>query len=172
MRRSIAAWLLCLLSFAASGAGASEESTQERRVPLEFGPRGHLVVPARINGHEVFLVVDTGASATVIDSGVARSLGLSTDAQGATTDMGAGSAGIQVLSSPGNRFVLAGTVDDNFLLRILDLGHVVRALSHEGRPIAGVVGKDWLMRHGAVIDYARRSLHVTWPNGQNGDGGN
>jgi len=37
---------------------------------------------------------------------------------------------------------------------------VVEALSTPGRAVAGVIGFDWLDRHGVVIDYATRTLHV------------
>ena len=43
----------------------------------------------------------------------------------------------------------------------MDLGHVVRALAADGRPIIGVVGVDWLERHGATISYSERTISTT-----------
>lgn len=130
-------------------------------VAFEVATSGHLVVPARINGRDVHLVVDTGAGASIIDRTAAGALGVvAMDGEGGRA-IGAGGKDIAIQRSTGNRVELAGTANDDVELRIMELGHVVEALSTPTRPIVGVIGFDWLDRHRVVIDYAQRTMTAT-----------
>ncbi len=75
--------------------------------------------------------------------------------------MSAGDSGINIQSSPGNHFKFAGTESEDFTFRIMDLGHVVKALSSPAHPVVGVVGVDWLAKHGATIKYSDRTITAT-----------
>mgnify|MGYP000846946651 CR=1 FL=1 len=139
-------------AMASPGAGAH---------PFELSSTGHIVVPAEINRRAVYLVVDTGAAASVIDAAAAESLGMTLAAGADAVATGAGGAGLRLQTSHGNQFRFAGTETSDFTFRIMDLGHVVRALAADGRPIIGVVGVDWLERHGATISYSERTISTT-----------
>ncbi len=141
-------------------AAPSRQSVDPSGVAFEVAASGHIIVPARINGHPVHLVIDTGAGATVIDRNAAEALDMRPSAGDGGSAIGAGGKNLAIQRSGGNTLRLAGTENDDLDLRIMDLAHVVEALSTPGRAIAGVIGFDWLDRHGVVIDYATRTLHV------------
>jgi Aspartyl protease len=128
---------------------------------FELHESGHIVVQAQINEKPVYLVVDTGAGATVIDDKAAAFLGLNVIDENKGGAIGAGGAGITILASPGNRFVFAGTQSNDFKFHVMSLAHVVKALSTADRPISGVIGADWLDKHGAVIRYSDHTISAT-----------
>lgn len=129
-------------------------------VAFEVAASGHIIVPARINGHPVPLVIDTGAGATVIDRNAAEALDMRPSARDGGSAIGAGGKNLAVQRSAGDTLQLAGTENDDLDLCVMDLAHVVEALSTPERAIAGIIGFDWLDRHGVVIDYATRTLRV------------
>ena len=145
---------------------SAEDAAQPRQavdpagVAFEVAASGHIIVPARINGHPVHLVIDTGAGATVIDRNAAEALDMRPSTEDGGSAIGAGGKNLAIQRSSGNTLQLAGTENDDLDLRIMDLAHVVEALSTPERMISGVIGFDWLDRHGVVIDYAARTLRV------------
>ncbi len=144
----------------AQGAAQPRQAIDPRGVAFEVAASGHIIVPARINGHPVHLVIDTGAGATVIDRNAAGALDMRSSAGDGGIAIGAGGKDLAIQRSSGNTLQVAGTESDDLELRIMDLAHVVEALSTPEREIAGVIGFDWLDRHGVVIDYATRTLRV------------
>lgn len=151
----VLAALFSLLVLVAS-AHAAGRGTQR----FDLHASGHIVVPAEINGHRVHMVVDTGAGRTVVHADAAARLGLDGNGGEDQQAIGAGGAGLAIRSLPGQSFRLAATGDDAMTLYVMDLSHVVNALSTPERPIVGVVGADWLAAKRAVIDYGTRTLVV------------
>lgn len=113
----------------------------------------HLVlVTARVNGVPGPFLVDTGAGANVLDSGFAAELGLAArgvmEARGAGGSEPAAFVDVESLRLPG--VVLHGQT-----IVAIGLDTVAGAL---GRPIAGILGWDFLSRFAVEIDYARGTL--------------
>ncbi len=121
---------------------------------------GHLQLAGSLNGQPVDLLVDTGASATVVDLGYCQSHGIpikQTAAQGG----GAGSAALAIYALEGAELQIGGSPIPPAKVRAIDLSHVNESLIRKGAgPIQGVVGADLLLRHEAVIDYANLSLFL------------
>ena len=144
-------------------------------VPLLCNALGHFeVAAARLNdGVPVRLLLDTGASHTVVDRASAARLGLATDA---TTRRGGGVGGtdqvlttvrlthLTLLGEP-RRDAATATIDvTDHVAYVMDLAHVSTALvSQGGSPIDGALGGDLLRPAEAVIDYARSTLYLRLP---------
>lgn len=160
VRNSLVLLLMALLLACASvpGTAASPAYAPER---LHLHQIGHLIVQAEINQKQVYLVVDTAAGKSVIDANEAVSLGVKVADEKLDGAIGAGGAGLKIELSRGNRFRIAGTDSDDFTFYVMDLNHVVNSLSTPERRISGVVGADWLDRHGAVISYSARTITAT-----------
>ncbi|MCD7097907.1 retropepsin-like aspartic protease [Stenotrophomonas sp. MMGLT7] len=143
---------------AASAAAAAAAMT----LPFVRHGTGHLIVPVQINGIETRMVVDTGAGRSVVDAGQRARLALRADASagsGATaTATGAGGGGLAIATSGGNALSVGAVCEDGVAFGIMDLSHVVSALKRTGVEVSGVLGSDFLHRHGAVIDYARSEI--------------
>lgn len=160
MRPLLSLGLFAALTVAATAPIAMAEALYAPQ-PFTLAASGHIVVPARINGRPVHMVLDTGAGATVLDTAAAKALGLALQ-QGAGVGVGAGGAGSQLHRTDGQRFEFAGTNAEDFVFRTMDLGHVVRALAAHGQgEVVGVIGVDWLKKHGATIDYATQTVTAT-----------
>jgi predicted aspartyl protease len=83
--RVIAGLLLLLLAGCEQGVGCNLVKVAE--VPLEARNR-LFVVPVTMNGHRLDMVLDTGASVSVLDEAVVRRLGIPQDGRTATTVVG------------------------------------------------------------------------------------
>ena len=141
-------------------------------VPLLCNALGHFeVAAARLDdGVPVRLLLDTGASHTVVDRASAARLGLATQA---TTVRGGGVGGtdqmlttvrlarLTLLGEPRGEAAAADVDAIDHVAYVMDLAHVTAALvSQGGSPIDGALGGDLLRPAQAVIDYARSTLYL------------
>ncbi len=122
----------------------------------------HLALKAKINGRVAWLVVDTGASRTVLDKGRAsrffrtRSIG-----KHDALSTGLGTRNMPSYVAELADFRIGGLRLRGYRAVLLDLKHINRSLKAAGmREIDGVLGGDILLRHRARIDYGRRVLAV------------
>ena len=118
----------------------------------------HLLVPVDVEGQAYWFIVDSGAAASVIDLGLARllgwPLGQSFDAGGA----GGGSVAGAVL--PRTVGVSVAGVVPHTLVAALDLSGLTSA---EGRPLAGILGGDFLRRFVVEINYQAPAIRLHDP---------
>lgn len=129
------------------------------QIHLRRSTTGQLLTPATVDGSALSLILDSGASATVIDTASAERIGLS--ASRASSDA-AGAGGL--LES------FEASIDDLHLgniptgprsVAVMDLRHVNEQLAVLGEPrVDGVIGADLLLEHTAVIEYAGPTLHI------------
>ena len=133
--------------------GAGYES-----VPLAPSAVGHLHVQGRFNDRPVTVLIDTGASETVIDEGFARAEGL--DLKRSTrSGGGAGTGRLPVHSVAGARLTVGDVEVAAGKLWVVDLGNVTAALARKGvAPPQVILGADVLSKRDAVIDYASGRL--------------
>jgi hypothetical protein len=126
-------------------------------IPFELSNR-HVVVDGRIgNQDHLRIVIDTGASGSVLDDARAASLGLALS--GSQTSRGAG--GVQEGSTArGVDLDLAG-----FALRDQTVGTLSLASlsAQSGHPFDGIVGWSLLADHVVEIDYPARCVRVHDP---------
>lgn len=125
-------------------------------LPIELANR-NVYVPVRAAGRDLWFVLDTGASASVIDLETARSLGLRLGAALQVRGAGEGSAASAMLATP-------------LPVAPLDApGHGVHApaaialdavAAHAGRAIHGILGADFIRASVLEIDYAGERLRL------------
>lgn len=132
-------------------------------IPLIIENDGvHLLIKVKINNKDALMVVDTGASRTVLDknrvhqfiasnrfkkySGVSSGLG--------TNNMESHIVKIKLLEMEGVQF-------KDLLWVLLDLSHVNESYTHLGlQEIDGVLGGDMLLKCNAVIDYGKNLIKL------------
>lgn len=107
---------------------------------------GHFHVAATLNGRPVEVLVDTGASCTVVSASLARSLGLGLDAI--------------------TQYLAAELRLDTLVPRLpgvaaMDFEHINAAVLAQGSTaVEMILGADVLDGHAAVIDYASQALFL------------
>lgn len=129
-------------------------------VPLQSNAVGHFEVSATVNGHAARLVLDTGASHTVVATSSAERFGLAA-APSAERARGVGASDHATATTVVTELRLGQARLRDVAARTFDLGHVNRALEGRGgTPIDGVIGADLLRSVEAIIDYARATLYL------------
>ncbi|MBI3147336.1 MAG: clan AA aspartic protease [Betaproteobacteria bacterium] len=129
------------------------------RLPLRRSVLGHLHTDGTLNGRPVEVLVDTGASATVVSLSLVQEIGLGVQ----RLNIEAGGAGGLL-----DQYLVEGAV-----LRLgpltprlagpasTDLTHLNRPLREKGgADVAVILGADVFEAHAAVIDYATDSLFL------------
>jgi clan AA aspartic protease (TIGR02281 family) len=129
-------------------------------VPLAVNAVGHFELEAEVNGRPARLLLDTGASHTVLATPSAARLGLRT-APSTERAGGVGAADHATEVAVVDELRLGAVRLRDVAVWTFDLGHVNRALAARGgAPIDGAVGGDVLRPAAAVIDYARATLYL------------
>ncbi|MGO1786600.1 MAG: retropepsin-like aspartic protease [Sphingobacterium sp.] len=123
----------------------------------------HIITPVRLFGKEFKMVIDTGASKTVLDkstllnSGITEDKFLDTDIL--STGLGTNSMQSFMLKLP--EFSIGSWTTQNFTVAVLDLSAINLAYQQIGLdPVIGVVGGDILRLYGANIDYKKKILRL------------
>lgn len=134
------------------------------RIPLELLPLEadgcHLLLEARLHKHKIRLVLDTGASKTVFDISVLRSL----FPEVVLTRSEQQSAGLGTTQMESHLFELEGLRLGKCKIKglqaaALDLEHILASYAQMGQaPIHGILGGDVLWKYEAKIDYLKKRL--------------
>ncbi len=143
------------------GLGRFLEPQGYRRIALQKSAIGHFEVEATLNGHNVVMLIDTGAPQTVLDTTAARDMGLPDE--GPCGDGKAVGAGGEVASSRTSiEDLTVETISMGMRsLPVVDLNHCNVALEKLGaRRISGVIGGDVLFAKSAVIEFAKGALYL------------
>jgi len=136
------------------------ESGGFRRVPLSRTGAGHFEAAGTLNGHQVRVLIDTGAASTVASLSRVREIGLQCQPL-ARCGTGAGGSNLEVFQVDGGELRLGDVVPKLERLLAMDLTHVNAALEHKGVPPVDVIlGVDVFDTHAAVIDYGSASLFL------------
>lgn len=164
-RTYISALILSLLAAhvapAVSARPAVEMPTQApeaRDLPFELNAN-HIYVRASVNrSRPLWFLFDTGAEMSVIDAGVAASLGLLSS--GSATARGAGEGTAQAGFAQGVTLSVgrATAADQTVVTLPLDALEPV-----DGRAIDGILGHDFIARFVVTVDYARRRISLVEP---------
>lgn len=127
---------------------------------------GHFELPASINGEEALLLVDTGASRTVIGRSSVGRLSVDTEESGELAG-GVGTAEHAVALGVVRELRLGALHVSSVPVAVIDLSHVNRALEAHGvARIDGAIGGDLLGGRAAVIDYKEAMLYLREGSGQ------
>jgi clan AA aspartic protease (TIGR02281 family) len=132
-------------------------------VPLRVNAVGHFELAAEVNGQPARLLLDTGASHTVLATPSAARLGLRT-APSAERAGGVGTSDHATETTRIDELRLGAVRLPGVMVWTFDLGHVNAALeARGGEPVDGALGGDVLRPAEAVIDYARATLYLRPP---------
>jgi hypothetical protein len=122
---------------------------------MSRSPVGHLTLVGGLDGRPVDIVLDTGASKTVVELTYCRSEGID------VTDTGQPGHGGNVYTLGDVRMTLEDLqvrTDGIFALDMSSTNH--RLMMRGVDPIRAVIGQDVLRYHQAVIDYATLTLFL------------
>jgi aspartyl protease family protein len=101
----------------AEAVGTPVQEGQETRIPMAID--GHFWVAAKLNGHDVKFLVDSGATTTTIDRDTARSAGVEVSAR-RDQYVRTGNGIIRVSSGRANELKIGGITRQNVALEIAD----------------------------------------------------
>ena len=130
---------------------------------VEIPPKGiHLLIETYINSTPANLVVDTGASRSVIDYDFLMSLNPPIDLKEEEGESaGVGSSNLHSFVTRIDKFVIGELTLQNVELASLDLTHVKQSYENLGEtPIYGVLGGDILNEYHSTIDYKKSVLRL------------
>lgn len=131
-----------------------------QKIPLEIlnlqGDGYHILVEVRLLGKSFKMVLDTGASKTVLDKQMLLENGI-TEADLQHTDVvstGLGTNSMQSFTLTLPEFSIASWSTKQFTAAVLDLSAINYAYEQMNFPVVmGVLGGDILYTYGAKIDY-------------------
>ncbi len=122
----------------------------------------HLFVEVLVNEQPVRLLLDTGASRTVFDTGVIQRVCADAELEeNEDKATGLGSSQVENFIVILNKLALGDIQLTDYQTGVLNLSHVNISYGNMGfSPIGGVLGSDILMKFNAIIDYKKRSLFM------------
>ena len=129
------------------------------RIDLRRSSTGQLLATVRIGGQDMLMILDSGASGTVVDGKAAKRAGLADLVAG---EGAAGAGGRLETHFVDVGSVLVGDVVAQVSrVSVMDLSHVNDQLLAMGEsPVDGVLGSDVLTQHAALIDYEAPSVYL------------
>ncbi len=128
-------------------------------LPLRRSAVGHFHTAGTLNGQPVEILVDTGASCTVVAMSLVRSLGLRFE-QVDDNAGGAGGAMTQFLVT-GADLRLGTFIPCLSCLAGMDFEHINAALLAQGSAAVDMIlGVDVFDNHAAIIDYSGQALYL------------
>lgn len=134
-----------------------------RAVPLRASSVGHFHLSGAIDGKPVEILLDTGASNTVVDQAWARQSGYALTSIAGSAG-GIGAAGLGLATVDHAELTIGDVSLGQVRLIAIDLGGIQSQLRASNIAVPqAVLGADTLRRHRAVIDYATATLWVAPP---------
>jgi len=130
-------------------------AAETKTVPFELFRGNRVAVSAKVNGHDVRAMLDSGASGTAVDRAYARSIGLPKGQP--VNAYGAGGAVDAELVS-GVTLEIGGMRFENMTVAVMDLSFVGKQL---GRPLPLVVGRELFNTAAIEFGWAERELTIT-----------
>jgi hypothetical protein len=128
-------------------------------VPMVRLPTGHFSVEGTADTVSLDMIVDTGASHTMIDVERAGRFDLAGEDRGGRAT-GIGGPAQRVQSGNLGNVAIGPVRFDSLRVTLLDLSQVNRVLHSLGnQPVDGIIGADLLMSQQAVIDYGSLTLY-------------
>ncbi|MCZ2276472.1 MAG: retroviral-like aspartic protease family protein [Bacteroidia bacterium] len=122
----------------------------------------HLYIHTYINGKPARMIVDTGASQSVLDVNRVEKFnhGKALSHHEIKTT-GLGTNNMQSFLLEGVTLKTGRAVFKNIEFICIDLSHINNSFQEINiKPVDGVIGGDFLLKHKAVIDYNRKKLTI------------
>jgi predicted aspartyl protease len=130
-----------------------------REIPMSRLATGHFTIGGTAGEVSLDLIIDTGASHTMIDTGRAGRFDLALENRGSrATGLGGSSQRVDSGRLEGVSF--GAMRFDTLRVAVTDLSHVNELLRTMGNaPVDGIIGADVLMQQRAVIDYGSLNIY-------------
>jgi len=122
----------------------------------------HVFLEAKVNGHKVFMLLDTGASRTVFDLETIKTIhnGIELE-ENEDQATGLGTDSVKNFAAIIENLEIGEISLKNYEAGIIDLSHVNTSYDRiDIPPIAGVLGSDLLVTLDAVIDYKKKIVKL------------
>jgi len=122
----------------------------------------HLLVSCKVNGSQKGdLVIDTGASKTVLDRNFVATYELSENQESEIQSRGLGEGSLDTEMIRIDSFQLGDLLVTDFHCALIDLAGINEMYQQYcQRKICGLLGSDFLLKHRAVIDYGKLTLEL------------
>ena len=130
------------------------------KVKLKLTKTNHFEIKATINGVKGLFILDTGASSSCVGFEAIETFKLKakdSDVKAA----GAGATNMLTQVSKKNSLKIGKWKHKKVALILFNLTHVNTALiSHNAKPVDGIIGADILKQSKAIIDYEKKYLYL------------
>lgn len=122
----------------------------------------HLLIRCKVNAsHEGDLVVDTGASKTVLDRNFVPAYEVFENQISEIKSRGLGEGSLITEMVKIDSFQLGDLLVNDFHCALIDLAGINEMYrEHCHREICGLLGSDFLLKHRGIIDYGRQILQL------------
>ena len=120
----------------------------------------HIVAKAKIEGHPLNVIIDTGASHSCFDLDFVRQLSPEISMENNDgLNVGVGTSNFESKLSSICNFRMGRFLLKQYDIVLLDMSNINAAYKMMHKPlIHGILGSDFLMKYKAVIDYGERVL--------------
>jgi predicted aspartyl protease len=124
----------------------------------------HLMVKMNINRKSANLIIDTGASKTVLDKTKAEKYVLNKNfALHNKLSSGLGTNTMESQTTILKKIKIGDIEIENYTTVLLDLSHVNNSYEQLGlSAVDGVLGSDILLKYNAIIDYEKKVLRLKY----------
>ena len=130
-------------------------AAEAKTVPFELFRGNRVAVSAKVNGHDVRAMLDSGASVTTLDRAYARSIGLP---EGQKVDARGAGGIVEAEVVPNATLEIGGMRYENMTVAVMDLSFVAKQL---GRPLPLVVGREFFNTAAIEFGWDKRELTIT-----------
>lgn len=131
-----------------------------KKIKLSKISTQHLTLSAKINKVAGLFILDTGASATVLDEKTKEKFQLKVD-KSVHEGVGAGASNLKTSLSNNNELAFGTLKVKDIPLVVMDLSHVNKAMEQrEEEQVDGVIGADILLAFNGIIDYEKLNLFL------------
>lgn len=124
----------------------------------------HLAVTGFVNGQLANILIDTGASQSVLDKNRIHLFSDQTEFESADKlSKGLGTDSMEGFKFVIDQFLLGDLLLEGYEIVSLDLSHINASYSELGHtPIDIVLGGDFLKKYSSVIDYEKAELRLSY----------
>ena len=130
------------------------------KIKLHLTKTNHFEIKVSLNGEKGLFILDTGASNSCVGFEAIENFKLKAK-DSEIKAAGAGATDMTTQISKKNKLKIGKWKKDKVALILFNLTHVNTALvSHDAKPVDGIIGADILKKAKAVIDYNNKHLFL------------
>lgn len=130
------------------------------KIKLHLSKTNHFEIKVTLNGIKGLFILDTGASNSCVGFEAVETFGLKAK-DSEIKAAGAGATDMSTQISKKNKLKIGKWKKDKVALILFNLSHVNTALvSHNSKPVDGIIGADILKKGKAIIDYEKKELYL------------